>query len=141
MVAVPIEVDYDELAANTSFTTQLELLRVTVPSLPDPVYLTATGAVSLVSGTASAAALFLMPPGAVGFGTEVLDIINELAVDTLVNAPNGRKFHLFYRLPPDSPGDYVLYAQRASGTGTLQAMGQHDPLTGRNFTSLRAERR
>jgi hypothetical protein len=139
MEAVPIEIDFDQLATTTSFQAQTELCRVTVPALGDPVYLTAVGNVSTSSGTAKAA-LFLGPPNTNILAGDVLDV-TVVDVDTTTNHPNGTRFQLFARLEPNSGGDYCLFGLRAAGSGSCQAISYDDPVVGKNLVTLRAERR
>lgn len=129
------EVDYDKLLSNVvvaaignilTVTAVTELIRVTVPPLPCPVYLDGqcvfqnngasgvNGDVYLVIGPATngvlAAAL-------------AVDSTGEINIGGTTTEPPGRKLRTSYRLPPDSPGDYILGAWRETGSDAVNAIG------------------
>lgn len=130
------EIDFDELFSNITVaaigniltvTAVTELLRVHVPDLPCPVYIggqvvfqNATAGnsnldVNLVIGPASATNVLA--------AASALDSHGGLNVGGTTTESVGRKLFVARRLPPSSPGDYILGAWRDTGSDTGAALG------------------
>lgn len=128
------EVDYDKLATNVTIAaigniltvvSATELLRVTVPPLPCPVYLEGQCVFqNATAGSSNLDAYLILGPVTAGVlaAASAIDSMGEINIGGTTTEPPGRKFMVRYRLPPDSPGDYMLAAWRETGSDTGTAI-------------------
>ena len=130
------EIDFDELLTPVtiaaigsilSVTAATELRRVTVPDLPCPVYVGGQAIFqNLTAGNTNLDVYLLIGPAS---ATDVLPALDAVDYQGAINIggtsaePPGRKLHVERRLPPHSPGVYILGAFRETGSDTGQANG------------------
>lgn len=130
------EIDFDELLSNVTIsaigniltvTAVTELLRVSVPDLPAPVYVGGQAAVQNATAGNSNLDVYLVIGPASAAGTlsaaSAIDAHGVINVGGSTTEPPGRKLRVERRIPAHSPGDYILGAWRETGSDTGAAVG------------------
>lgn len=108
-------------------TAVTELLRVSVPDLPCPVYVGGQATFQNATAGNSNLDVYLVVGPASAAGTlsaaAAVDANGIINVGGTTTEPPGRKIRVERRIPAHSPGDYIVGAWRETGSDTGTAIG------------------
>lgn len=102
----------------------MEILRVTVPAIDAPIYLDTDFNVIAPTGTATVAAVI---SSAAGNPNLLTGIAAQTEYSILTSEANGRKFRFVGRIPPNSPGDWIVGVNRVAAPTASIVAGLNSP--------------